>query len=461
MKMQSILDQYIQEQGLPECIDSEKAVLSILINNNAMIEALTEHGVTKDHFHSTINRNIYKTCCDVFDKGNDIDPQIVINALRKKYDEEVIRRTVMDLYEAHEMTTALKSHTQNLLEHKIRRDYVIQGNELVQKGFSDNGQIAMLVSESFKEKNEPELTAESLMAMQFKDPTYLVPDTIPENTTLLAGRPKKGKSFLLLNLAVSVACGGYALGKIRVEKRGVLFLALEDKERRLKNRLERILKGEPAPANLYFKTQFKTINDGGIEALDNWLKNHNQVKLVIIDTLAKIKTTMRKNSDLYLEDYACISKLKAISDKHDVALIINHHTRKATSEDLFDTILGTTGISAAADNLMILKKERNQAFLSITGRDIEEKELALKFDPETFNWILLGTAEEYKMSNACADVLKVLKDTNKPMQLKEIAKALGKKADATSHLTRKLADDDIIINLGNGIYVINKDKNNI
>ncbi len=442
---------YITQKGLPNCIESERAVLSILINNNTMQEILTEHGTGADHFHSPILRDVYLTCGQVLDSGQDIDALVVVNILREKYAEENIRKIVFDLVEASYLTNALKTHVNNLIKNKEKRDIVIEACEQVKRAYSDDGEFSLKIDPFFED-----FTVKSLMKMDFPEPKWIVPKIIPEGLTIVSGRPKIGKSIISLNLAVAVAMGGKALGNITVEKSGVLYLALEDTLKRLKNRFGTVLQEQNPPENLYLYNEFKTIRDGGLEQLRVWLKQHKDVGFVILDTLAKIKGRAGKNSELYMDDYADIAKIKKIADKHGIGILLVHHTRKAQSDDVFEMVLGTTGITGASDTLIVLKKEIGVAdvTLHVCGRDVEEAELALKFDPVALGWVLIGDAKEYRVSEERRQILEVLRVAKDPMHLKEIAAALDKKSDNIAHLLSKLAYDDLVNRVGYGKYVI-------
>src|SRR5918997_2154354 len=103
-------------------------------------------------------------------------------------------------------------------------------------------------------------TAAELMAGELPPVKWVVPDILPEGVTFLAGRPKLGKSWMVLGLGVAVATGGVALGTKRVERGEVLYLALEDNERRIHNRLNKLLAGRPAPPNLHIPTEWPRLD---------------------------------------------------------------------------------------------------------------------------------------------------------------------------------------------------------
>jgi hypothetical protein len=132
-------------------------------------------------------------------------------------------------------------------------------------------------------------TAAELMAKELPAVKWAVPDIVPEGLNVVGGRPKLGKSWLVLGLCVAVASGGVALGTKRVEKGEGFYLALEDNEPRLQTRLRKVLQGGDAPEGLHYCTEWPRMGEGGIEALDGWLDRHKDVRIAVIDTLARIK----------------------------------------------------------------------------------------------------------------------------------------------------------------------------
>jgi hypothetical protein len=274
------------------------------------------------------------------------------------------------------------------------------------------------------------ITARELGSKEFPPRRWAVPDLITEGLTILAGRPKFGKSVLALNVAGAVATGGVALGKILVEQGESLYLALEDSERRLKERLEKIFSSCELPEGLHIVTagNFPQLQDGGLEALGAWLSEHPQARLVIIDTLARVKPSRKRNQDAYEHDAAIIANLQAIAFKHSLAIIVVHHTTKAECDDFLMAVSGTFGLTGAADCVAVLaRKGRGEmdATLKLTGRDIEEKELALRFSPDFFLWELLGDAKEFGRSKERQDILLILKE-NGPLYPRQVADIMGK-----------------------------------
>jgi AAA domain len=236
-------------------------------------------------------------------------------------------------------------------------------------------------------------TAAELMAANFPPPRWAVPDLLVEGATVLAGAPKAGKSWLALNLAVSVATGGPALGQIEVDPGPALYLALEDTPRRLQDRLGKILRGQtPAPETLTISIECPPLSAGGTERLADWLTNHPDARLVVIDVLARMRGPRLRDDSIYAADYALATEIKKIADEYHVAILVVHHTRKAGAEDWIDTISGSQGIAGGVDAIAVLKRMRGQVdgVLSVTGRDIEDVEHALRFSADLGSWHFSG-----------------------------------------------------------------------
>lgn len=267
-------------------------------------------------------------------------------------------------------------------------------------------------------------SAHDLMTMEFPEPRWAVPGLISEGYVILAGRPKRGKSWFALGLALAIASGGCALSKIKVEQGEVLYLALEDNMRRLQNRINTISdESSPIPNGLHLVTDIKPLREGGAEAIKEWLKDHPNTRLLIIDTISHPKVTpMRtKGGDAYQEDYKFGSWLQKIARDHNICILGLMHTKKSEADYAVDKILGSTGITAPADEIMVIDsaaKGKASAILHVTGRDVPNQELALHF--ENGLWSILGEAEEFTMTDQRKAIIDILKARG-PQWAKEIA----------------------------------------
>ena len=216
--------------------------------------------------------------------------------------------------------------------------------------------------------------------------TPVVDGFLHGGTYLFVGAPKVGKSFFMGQLAYQIAMG-IPLWDYPVRKGTVLYLALEDDYARLQRRLSQMFGIESAD-NLYFATQAKTLKEGLDGELEEFVKQHTDARLIIIDTLQKVREVGGETFS-YSNDYEIVTKLKAFSDKYGICLLVVHHTRKMESGDSFDMISGTNGLLGAADGAFIMQKKKrtdNTAVLDIVGRDQPDQELTIEFDRERCIW---------------------------------------------------------------------------
>ena len=297
------------------------------------------------------------------------------------------------------------------------------------------------------------INANDLMKNVYPEPVWIIPGIIPEGLTLLAGAPKTGKSYLALNIAIAVALGTYALGEIKVDQKAVLYLALEDTERRLQRRLKQFNINESDLMNLTFANHWPK-GEKGFNTFLLWNKKHPETKLIIVDTLQMIRENITYNT--YESDYEEISKLKRISEMINTPMIFLHHTRKQSSDDPLFEVSGTLGITGVADTIIRLKRNRRKptAEFFISSRDIEEKELAIKFD-ENAGWVLLGNADDYKQTVERQEILDIVKKAENPISPKEIAGILNKNENTTRVLVKRLKDEGYLKCVTYGKYMYN------
>jgi len=299
-------------------------------------------------------------------------------------------------------------------------------------------------------------SAMDLMSTDFPPPRWAVPGLICEGVTLLTGPPKIGKSWLSLGLAVAIATGSEALGKVRVQQGPVLYLALEDTARRLKSRLSKVLGDNPPPEGLTFMTECAPFPAGAAE-IGLWLDEHPDARLVIIDVLAKVRGATTPGADPYQADYAAIGRFKSLADRYGVAVVLVHHVRKMASDDFLAEVSGTFGLAGAADATLSLKRARGQAdgVLHVTGRDVDEAEYAAAFDPQHGAWLLLdGPADGYGLGETRQRILAHL-ETHPNSGPKQIAEALGPdQYDNIRATLARMLEDGQVVSPARGKYAL-------
>ncbi len=243
---------------------------------------------------------------------------------------------------------------------------------------------------------------------EFPEPKWAVPGLIPVGLSFLAGRPKLGKSWLALQLAQAVATGGVFLG-IRVERGRVLYLALEDSPRRLKQRANK--QGIPFDADITFLTQFDNLSEGGLSDLQREI-TEGKYRLVIIDTFSR---AIGKADQLDPADMTTVTgNLQRLAMRCDLAILIIDHHRKAGGFESspIDDLLGATAKAAVIDCALGLYREqgKHEATLKATGRDFQEQELALAWDIEFCCWQSLGDAGDVKADSLKGEVLQAIRN---------------------------------------------------
>jgi len=283
-----------------------------------------------------------------------------------------------------------------------------------------------------------------------------VPGYIAEGVTLLAGPPKIGKSWLALNLALAVAGAQPAFGSIPCDNGDVLYLALEDNPRRLKARLEHIGMST-APDRLTFMTSWPTLDDGCLDEIDTWAQSSADPRLIVIDVLARVREPGNRSDRIYEGDYRALTGLQMLAGNRGLAVLVIHHTRKMPSDDPFDSVSGTYGLTGAADTVLVLKKDNGSAgtcrvFIYGRGRDIAEIETIAEFNRDNGTWQLIGEAHEIARTYERQAILDELKSAAKPLTAQEIADLLGKPYGAVRRTLARMAKAGEIEKVGRGLF---------
>jgi hypothetical protein len=329
-------------------------------------------------------------------------------------------------------------------------------------------QHELRAAEQAKQKSGPRrgpaplkpMDALSIYKADYPPTVFVVDDLLPLGLTLAAGRPKVGKSWLALQLAISVAFGEPALGRFGVKLPGrVTYLALEEPAERTHRRFKQLVPHADARLqNIQFLYQIQPLMTGGAAQLDAFLAA-NRSELVVIDTLLAMVAAHSSRKDVLRGDYLEVNTLRQIAEKHMTALLCVAHSRKAAG-DLIDTVLGTSGTTAACDSVWSLKRSSsgpNEGSLEVVGRDFGSANYGLQFSnsADGFGWSVTTEGADAEMSEERRDILMLLQQegAKKPA---EIAKLLVKNAVTVRRLIQKLAHDGVIRRQTNGTYIPNE-----
>ena len=231
--------------------------------------------------------------------------------------------------------------------------------------------------------------AETLLSTPMSKTMFIVDGLIPQGVNVLSGAAKIGKSWLMLWLGLQVSQGLPVWG-IPTMHCDVLYLCLEDTLKRIKDRLFDLT--DDSNRSFHLSVTCGLIGNGLEEEIINFLEDFPKTKLVIIDTLQKVRDSKGSigKTGMYGNDYDDISSIKRIADEHDISIILVHHLRKLKDgDDPFNEVSGSTGITGAADTNYVLKRKRSSrdATLLACGRDVEYQELTLRF--QDLKWELV------------------------------------------------------------------------
>ena len=232
------------------------------------------------------------------------------------------------------------------------------------------------------------IDGETLMDKRLPPTKFCVDTLLPQGLCILGGSPKVGKSWLVLDLCVRVAQGTPLWG-LPTSKGDVLYLCLEDSERRIQERLNAIT--DSVPDGIYFATGCTSIEGGVCDWIRDFKRHHSLLSLVAIDTFQLIRTPTPDVS--YGGDYAELRVLKELADELEICILLVHHLRKTNDRDPFNKLSGSTGISGAVDAVFVLDKNARTerlATLYASGRDIRDRKMQLELEQDTCVWSLIS-----------------------------------------------------------------------
>ncbi len=254
---------------------------------------------------------------------------------------------------------------------------------------------------------------DNLAERDFEDIIPVIEDFLPGvGVFLFCGSSKIGKSWLALDIGLHVSTGT-KFWDCDVKKSSVLYLCLEDGERRLQDRMFRL--ADEYPSSFFYTTESMTIDTNLIQQLDEQMKIHPDIGLIIIDTLAAVRGEQTAvNGNAYLGDYNIVRALHEFSLKHNNAILLIHHVRKDKTSDPFDDISGTNGLYGASDGAFIMRRENNNGDVTVRlyhrHRDMEERVYTIEFDKATCKWNLVDSG------TPAADVFKTDPDLRKVIE---------------------------------------------
>lgn len=241
------------------------------------------------------------------------------------------------------------------------------------------------------------ITASDLQIANIPPPEWLIPDVLPQGLAILCASSKVGKSWMAMQMCLAISRGKEFLD-YKTNQSSCLYLALEDSLFRLKERLNKVIDGDKAPNNFYLAIRANGMDGGLLQQIDEEFEEHPDIKLIIIDTLQKVRGSAKKDEMSYATDYRELGVLKEYADNKKICILLVHHLRKMADEnDVFNMISGSNGIMGVTDNIFIIYKKKRKdenAVLFMTGRDIRQQDIMVHFNETKYRWDMVGTAEE-------------------------------------------------------------------
>jgi len=298
--------------------------------------------------------------------------------------------------------------------------------------------------------------AVELWGMIFPAIKYAVPIYIAEGLTLLAGAPKRGKSWLALDLCCAVAAGGYTLGDQHCIEGDVLYCALEDSPRRMKSRLHTLCDAAsraPGRLTIWFGPDLPRLGQGCEEALREWLTAQPDPRLIVIDTLNYIRPERTRDEDPYSYDYRSALSLQRLASEFSVAIVLIHHTRKSAADDYLESISGTNGLTGGSDAVIVLERQGDgSTVFKGRGRDIEEFELAVRFEKDECRWRVVGNPAEEQASETRRKILAFMREAGWFVTPAEIATQTGLRPNVVSQRLFQMTKAGEVMRRGRGKY---------
>ena len=284
------------------------------------------------------------------------------------------------------------------------------------------------------------INADNLLYTTLSENEFIVDEILPVGLHIFCGAPKVGKSWLMLDLCIKVS-KGEEIWNLKTNKCDVLYLALEDTYSRLQKRLFKLT--DEIDANFHIAIESNKITNGLVMQLENAIKQYPNTRLVVIDTLQKVRK--QSNDVNYSADYGDISTLKAFADKNKLAIILVHHLRKQDDSDVFNKISGTAGIMGSSDTTFILEKKSRDdsvATLYVTGRDVEYQTFTLRFEECIWNLLERSFQKDIEMKNAPEIIYNVISFVNEKGEWQgtatELLTSLDEKDITPQYLTKLL-----------------------
>lgn len=329
---------------------------------------------------------------------------------------------------------------------------------LARSGAKYKPEASVAADASEKKKGKPKRTLfkwidePALRTKEFPPTKWYAKNFLHQGTAILGGRPKQGKSWLALNIAINLATGTDVMGHYAVEEpHKVVFFTLEDSERLIRERIIK-LATDPVP-NLRVVTQTARIDDGFLDDMNELIDAGYRV--FVIDVLAKIEPSTSKSSEGYRDTYERLDPVKDLCETHDAVIIMITHTRKMQTDNREENIMGSTAYTANPDMVWVLERGDGTANLDMKSKEMEPKivELQPRFDGT--NWEVLSEGSDQSTSAKDKEVVTLMKEDYSEITPNQLARETGWSVSAATKRLRRMHDQGLIRKVKRGLYGLN------
>ena len=453
--------------NVPCNIDAEYATIGAMYLDNQIIPEILEVIESPDDFKNHANRTIVRAMLEIYTRGDPVDYISVAEELQRigqVEDAGGIANATSGRYADFCVVAWRGINYAKIVARHARKRELLDGMSRVVKEVwksdvtADDALAAIAtefqpLSDKLAENSRIDngiISADALMRLEIPEMRWPIAAIMPEGLTIIGAPPKTGKSAIALQLALSIASGANALGNAPTAKGDVLYLALEDSHARLKDRIGRQLCNEAPPLNLDLLLRTPEMLAGGLIQIESWLRRHPEASAVFIDTFGAFRGfgSQVDNANLFTADYHDMNTLQQLGLKHHVAIVALHHLRKDRSAtDPLESLSGTTGISAPADAVWVLSRERNQELgeLQIIGRDVMEQNMAVKLSGLTLTWEVIGDAQDVALKEGQRKVFEALRSLRMASTPSMIAAQTGESLNTVKTRVFRMKTDGLLV----------------
>lgn len=238
------------------------------------------------------------------------------------------------------------------------------------------------------------MTYMELMSKDFPESEWVIDRLIPEGLTVLSAQPASFKTWLLLDIAISVASGSSLFDTFDSKQSGVLMIDEENSPRLLQQRLGLLNEDNLLPIHFMIEQNFK-LDDKKVGKILKFCRSNN-IKFLTFDSLVRIHSSNENDAVQMSEVFAKVRQFT----KAGINVLITHHNRKSGSvENAGQDMRGSSDILASVDCHLSLKRDRSDHRLILTqtkvrfSEELPPIEMEVVATDENVKFVYVGSLE--------------------------------------------------------------------